>query len=226
MARCTFGPIVTDMRGTLGGVCFKSGACAGVITRRRRMVATNSAAQVLTRHVLDMHMQGWRDMDANLRTAWNGAAQHLNWMRGNHTRGPLQGRQMFLFVLGVIDPHGTITGSTATVPLGVTYKQPVIDKVSFDADGICTVGVLNYTGAFINEYLTLDRHLEYGTRPAAGRRQACTVAVRQAASFDYASRFATWGIVLEPGELVRVTLRWAGYNVLPSGPVSTNTTVF
>jgi len=87
MAKLTYGPIVSDARGSTAGVTFSRWKQSSYGRRKTRPTNPNTVAQQGVRNVFQTLSNVWRMMQTNYRACWDFQASGRNYSGRNHFLG-------------------------------------------------------------------------------------------------------------------------------------------
>jgi hypothetical protein len=122
------------------------------------------------------------------------------------------------------DPDGTVATDWGTPVVNPQYTTPIISAVAFHVAGPCNLTISNPAVLSRRQILFVDRHLEYGSRNAAGRHVFVGFNDSTAATINWYAKLAAAGVVLMVGERLGITI-WEFRASWPSAKVSTDTVV-
>jgi len=208
MAVCRLGPIVQTIVGSVGTVTFKGGAASGVITRRQRPPNGNSPGQEHTRKHLAYYSQAWSLMTDTIRAQWDLCASADQFTNRVGVRKLRPGRIAFISFWLNLDMDIELSQLLLYVPTAGRNVQPVIESVSFESDSTSLISVSNFTELYVNEYLRIQRHLEYGRRVSGGMRLPTMNMLRDSSQLNWLPALQEAGIVLDVGEQIGLSICW------------------
>jgi len=225
MAVCRLGPIVQTIVGTVGSVTFKGGAASGVVTRRQRPPHGNSAGQEHTRKQLAYYSQAWNLMTDVIRAQWDLCATADLFNNRVGVRKARSGRTAFISFWLNLDMDIELSQLLLYAPTAGKNVEPVIESVSFESDSTSLISVSNFTELYVNEYLRIQRHLEYGRRVSGGMRLPTMNLLRDSSQLNWLPALQEAGVVLDSGEQIGLSICWFMGHHAVSTRASTETTV-
>jgi hypothetical protein len=208
MALCTYGPLVSGVKGSLGSVTFKAGACSGVLTKRRRLTPNNSPAQENQRRILAQRIHDFAVAPLLDNKAWETWGKSYPWPNAIGVPRRHKAFDCYCLFASLIDPLAETPGIYYSVPTGATHQTLQVSVIEPHAGGPFDVTVEPFGYNYPVEFVTLKRHLEYGPRNAAGRIQHVGAPYRNHLTIDYQPYLDARGIVLTPGERFGMWLWW------------------
>lgn len=204
MARCTFGPLVANVVGTLGAVTFKGRSCSGILTLKRRMPPPPTQAQLTSQAVHRKHLWWWDTLISQDQALWNNFGRALFRTDAIGRRHYLTGKQAWMLYAARVDPLAGVDFTTWTLPVGGVCRTPVITSVSFTAGGPCNIVVSNWDTDIATEILWVNRWMQYGPRNSGNRHVCCGYANRTGDTLNWYSTMAAFGVTLNANEQIRL----------------------
>lgn len=219
------GHLVTAISGTIGSTTFYQGARSGVLAPRPRRHPSPSLETTQRNNTLLNAQRQWHDAVPESRAIWNTFAATLPWSNRLGIRRPLSGYQAYIAYSLLRHIPNYLYPYFYQPPHGQSTPQRQILSVDFHASGPQTIASPSAYPTDTNIQLVIQSHVEYGPRTATGNTRSVGYQHSYTNLFDFTSNITTAGIVLTPGEHIRLSLRWIAPDEWPSANVIVLTTV-
>lgn len=228
--------LVSAISGTIGGVTFHAGKRSSVLATTRRPTATPRES---TYHLTGTYigpnqtmrngwlyaMNAWRNGDPNLQKAWSSWAKTMLWPNALALPHHISGRDAWMAYTKLSDPLAGSYSDLLPPPLGLTPRAPAIDTPHWNTtSAVLTVPTWSAPDLFIL-ILTVQQHMEYGTRTSPGTTRYCGPKGYQHASYEWRSQLEAFGVHLTAGEKLRLRYVWKYPTYWPAGPFTIDLTV-
>ena len=142
MARVQFGPVISDLRGKVGGVIFQRSAQGVTLRKLTVPVNPSSPSQVANRAQLFYLQSQWQALDQDQRTAWETWASYQNQLVGQFVQATQSGQQSFV----QCNRYRQLANKSVLVdPVFTPYSQPQPSLTIVNPLGILKVTLTGMT---------------------------------------------------------------------------------
>jgi len=216
MALVVLGSLVQAVSGEVGGAVFHSGRRAGVVAKLARRSSSGLAATSLARGNIEFFSRLWGAETAAYQAAWNAFAAREQWTNRLGVRRRPSGAEAFVAWMCLGYPRRyTVILPPGNVPVGVS-AAPVVTAASFTAGGPYNATTSGGTPGLTRVFMYCRRMLQFGPRTAVGASQFIYMYVLPGGgAINWYSRFVQFGVELQAGELIRISMR---YHTAPGWP--------
>lgn len=190
MARVTYGPYVTDLKGSIGGVTFQNNKAGAISRLKQNYGASRSNTQVIRQNQFRRCTALWNSLSATDKAAWDSfAVTNLLYDRYGGSK-TVSGHQYFMSCNRMLTSFSAYTVSTPP-----TFSAPPSVPV-FTATVSSSVFTIDFGSpfSFTGHSLIVFASPPLKSASEANRRYLCSVYVRTTTpttTFSLASPYAT-----------------------------------